>query len=225
MKTKALLLAMTTTAFALGAKAQETPGTTFGIRAGVNFQNINGRDLFDEKLENKIKTGFHVGVNAEIPIATDFYLQPGVLFTTKGAKSKDDDDIKVNLSYIEVPINFLYKPELGMGKLLLGIGPYIAFGIGGKVSNADGKETDVEFTKEVSAQNFSTAAALGYYPYFKRFDAGGNLLVGYEFSNNFSVQLNAQLGMLNINSDIKDISDDDTKFKNTGFGVSVGYRF
>ncbi|MCS3796068.1 porin family protein [Niastella sp. OAS944] len=225
MKTKALLLAMTTTAFALSAKAQETPGTTFGIRAGVNFQNINGRDLFDEKLDNKIKTGFHVGVNAEIPIATEFYLRPGVLFTTKGAKSKDDDDIKVNLSYIEVPINFLYKPELGMGKLLLGIGPYIAFGIGGKVSNADGKETDVEFTKEVSAQNFSPAAALGYYPYFKRFDAGGNLLVGYEFSNNFSVQLNAQLGMININSDIKDLSSDNTKFKNTGFGVSVGYRF
>lgn len=224
MKTKALLLAMTTTAFALGAKAQETPGTTFGIRAGVNFQNINGKDFLDKKLDNKIKTGFHVGVNAEIPIATEFYLQPGVLFTTKGAKDKDDDDIKVNLSYIEVPINFLYKPELGMGKLLLGIGPYIAFGIGGKVSNSEGKEIDVEFNKEVSATDY--AAFPGYPPpFYKRFDAGGNLLVGYEFSNNFSVQLNAQLGMLNINSDIKDLSSDKTKFKNTGFGLSVGYRF
>jgi len=225
MKTKALLLAMTTIVFALGAKAQETPGTTFGIRAGVNFQNINGKDFFDKKLDNKIKTGFNVGVNAEIPIASEFYLQPGVLFTTKGAKNKNDDDIKVNLSYIEVPINFLYKPELGMGKLLLGIGPYIAFGIGGKVSNADGKETDVEFKKEVSAQDFSIATSAGYYPYFKRFDAGGNLLVGYELSNNFSMQLNAQLGLVNINSDIEGISDNNTKFKNTGFGLSVGYRF
>lgn len=225
MKTKALLLALTTTAFALGAKAQETPGTTFGIRAGVNFQNINGKDIFDKKLDNKIKTGFNIGVNAEIPVATDFYVQPGVLFTTKGAKDKDDEDIKVNLSYIEVPINFLYKPALGMGKLLLGIGPYIAFGIGGKVSNADGKETDVEFTKEVSAANFSAAVSAGYYPYFKRFDAGGNLLAGYEFSNNFSFQLNAQLGMININSDIEGVSDNDTKFKNTGFGLSLGYRF
>lgn len=225
MKTKALLLALSVTTCALGAKAQETPGTTFGIRAGVNFQNINGKDVFDEKLDNKIKTGFNVGVNAEIPIASEFYLQPGVLFTTKGAKSKDDDDAKVNLSYIEVPINFLYKPELGMGKLLLGIGPYIAFGIGGKVSNGDGKETDVEFTKEVSAANYSAATSQGLFPYFKRFDAGGNLLVGYEFSNNFSFQLNAQLGMININSDIEGVSNDDTKFKNTGFGLSVGYRF
>jgi hypothetical protein len=226
MKTKALLLALTTTAFALGAKAQETPGTTFGIRAGVNFQNINGKDIFDKKLDNKIKTGFNVGVNAEIPVATDFYVQPGVLFTTKGAKDKDDDDIKVNLSYIEVPINFLYKPALGMGKLLLGIGPYIAFGIGGKVSNADGKETDVEFTKDVSNINYVAARTAGFPPpYFKRFDAGGNLLAGYEFNNKFSLQLNAQLGMININSEIQDYSDDDTKFKNTGFGLSVGYRF
>ncbi|HEY8897324.1 MAG TPA: porin family protein [Niastella sp.] len=225
MKTKALLLALSVSVFVLSAKAQETPGTTFGIRAGVNFQNINGKDIFDKKLDNKIKTGFNVGVNAEIPIASEFYLQPGVLFTTKGAKSKDDKDAKVNLSYIEVPINFLYKPELGMGKLLLGIGPYIAFGIGGKVSNADGKEMDVEFTKEVSAANYSATTSQGLFPYFKRFDAGGNLLAGYEFSNNFSFQLNAQLGMTNINSEIKDVSSDNTKFKNTGFGLSVGYRF
>ena len=228
MKTKALLLAMTTTVFALGSKAQETPGTTFGVRAGVNFQNINGKDFFDKKLDNKIKTGFNVGINAEIPIASEFYLQPGVLFTTKGAKNKNDDDIKVNLSYIEVPINFLYKPELGMGKLLLGIGPYIAFGIGGKVSNAEGKEIDIEFKKEVSNIDYTAAVdppANYPPPFFKRFDAGGNLLVGYELSNNFSVQLNAQLGLVNINSDIEGISDNNTKFKNTGFGLSVGYRF
>lgn len=223
MKAKTLLLAVTTTALALGAQAQET--TTFGIRAGVNFQNINGRDVFDEKLENKLKTGFHVGVNAEVPVARDFYVQPGVLFTTKGAINKDDEDIKLNLSYIEVPINFLYKPVLGAGRLLLGIGPYIAFGIGGNVSNASGEERDIEFTKEVSPQDFASATAAGHYPYFKRFDAGGNLLAGYEFSNKFSFQLNAQLGMININSDIEGISDNDTKFKNTGFGLSLGYRF
>jgi hypothetical protein len=224
MKTKALLLALTTTAFALGAKAQES--TTFGVRAGVNFQNINGRDIFDEKLENKIKTGFNVGVNAEVPIAPDFYLQPGVLFTTKGAVDKDDEDIKYKLSYIEVPINFLYKPTLGAGKLLLGIGPYIAFGIGGNVSNKDGKEKDIEFTKDVSNADYAAAAAAGFPPpYLKRFDAGGNLLAGYEFSNKFSFQLNAQLGMVNINSEIKGLPDDDTKLKNTGFGLSLGYRF
>ena len=216
MKTKALLLALATTALVVNAKAQ----TTFGIRAGVNFQNINGDDPNGDDLDLKMKTGFHIGVNAEIPIATDFYLQPGVLFSTKGAKSDVDDDIKVKLSYIEVPINFLYKPVLGSGKLLLGIGPYVAFAVGGKVSDANGKDTDIEFENEITLAQYGSAT-----PYVKRLDVGGNLLVGYELSSKLSAQLNAQLGMVKINPKITGISGDDSKWKNTGFGVSLGYRF
>src|SRR5690349_680841 len=98
MKTKVLLIALATTVFAIGAKAQDK--TTFGIRAGVNFQNLNG-EFLNQDLDNKIKTGFNVGVNAEIPLVPDFYIQPGVLFSTKGAKA-DEGDGKWNLSYIEV---------------------------------------------------------------------------------------------------------------------------
>jgi hypothetical protein len=216
MKTKALLLALTTTALAFGSKAQTT---TFGIRAGVNFQNINGKTYDDKDLNNKLKTGFNIGVNAEIPVAPDFYVQPGVLFSTKGAKDKNDDDIKVNLSYIEVPITFLYKPTLGTGKLLLGIGPYVAFAVGGKFTDSDNKEHDIKFKNEIVL----TQWASDYY--VKRLDVGGNLLAGYEFSNKFSFQLNAQLGMVKINPKIKDFAADKTKYKNTGFGVSLGYRF
>jgi hypothetical protein len=219
MKAKTLLLALTTTALALGAQAQET--TTFGIRAGVNFQNLNGKDYNDDDLENKMKTGFHIGVNAEIPVATDFYLQPGVLFSTKGAIDKDDEDIKWNLSYIEVPINFLYKPALGAGKLLLGVGPYVALGIGGSYKNFDGKEIDLKFENEITA---SQAADLNTV-YARSIDAGGNLLVGYEFANKLSAQLNAQLGMLKVNPKIDGITNDKSKWKNTGFGLSLGYRF
>src|SRR5688572_14391250 len=85
--------------------------TTFGIRAGANFQNINGKDFNNNNLENKLKTGFHASVNAEIPVGTGSYLQPGILFTTKGAKLQNGDEVK--LSYVEVPVNFIYKPVLG----------------------------------------------------------------------------------------------------------------
>jgi hypothetical protein len=219
MKAKTLLLALITIAFAIGSRAQET--TTFGIRAGVNFQNLNGKDYNDDDLENKMKTGFHIGANAEIPVASDFYLQPGVLFSTKGAINKDDEDIRWNLSYIEVPINFLYKPALGTGKLLLGVGPYVAFGIGGSVKNFDGKKIDLKFENEISA---SQAADLNT-AYARSIDAGGNLLVGYEFANKLSAQLNAQLGMLKVNPKIDGITSDKSKWKNTGFGLSLGYRF
>ena len=48
-------------------------------------------------------------------------------------------DPTLNLSYIEIPVNLLYKPVVGNGKLLLGFGPYIAYGIGGKYKT-DGDE-------------------------------------------------------------------------------------
>lgn len=209
MKTKSVMVAAIIFFMGTGAFAQTGSGVTFGIRAGVNFQNLNGKNVLGDKLDNKLKTGFHVGANAEIPVATDFYLQPGVLFSTKGAKYDAVDDSKVNLSYIEVPVNFIYKPVLGDGKLLLGFGPYAAFAVSGNFKVGDNK-TDLNFGSNDDDD-------------LKGFDAGANFLAGYEFSNKLSFQLNAGLGLLNI----ANRTDGDTKSvtKNTGFGVSLGYRF
>ncbi|SRR5215204_5508818 len=188
--------------------------TTFGIRAGVNFQNINGKDAAENNLENDLTTGFHAGLNAEVPLGTGFYFQPGVLYSIKGAEF--NNNAKVKLSYIEVPINFVYKPILGSGNMLLGFGPYAGFGIGGKIKSG-GSETDIDFGSSYNAANPAT--------YFNSFDAGGNLLAGYEFANKVSFQLNAQLGLVNINKENEGITADKTRWRNTGFGASLGYRF
>jgi len=227
MNTKIMALTIATTAFSLALNAQTKNTTvatsdqsiTFGIRAGVNFTNINGQQYDNSDFHGKLKTGFNVGVNAEIPLATDFYVQPGILFTTKGAKNKDNDKIKYSISYLEIPINFLYKPELGDGKLLLGVGPYVAFGVGGKLTNSSGKDMDFKFKNSISASEYLTD------PYLKRIDFGGNLLAGYELSSRLSAQLNAQLGLIKINPKIEGVTNDHTKLKNTGFGISLGYRF
>lgn len=174
--------------------------TSFGVRGGVNFQNLNGKDDAGDKLENKLKTGFNVGVTADIPVvAPDYFVQTGLLFSTKGAKF-DFNNVKANISYLEVPITFLYKPILGQGHLLVGVGPYVGFAVGGKFD-----DTDIDFGEDI-----------------KRFDAGGNLLFGYEFTRKLSAQLNAQLGLVNL---LPDENGSDATLKNTGFGVSLGYRF
>lgn len=224
MKTKIALLSTALVLAAASLKAQNSTGdmgsTTFGIRAGVNFQNVNGKDETGKDLDNKLITGFNVGVNAEIPVATDFYFQPGLLFTTKGAKD-DRYDATLNLSYLELPLNFLYKPTLGTGKLILGLGPYVAFGVGGKLK-VGGQSENVEFKSKVDYNSTSDK------PTFKRFDAGANFLFGYELSSRISAQFNAQLGLINIYPKIENIPSgfsDESKAKNTGFGISLGYRF
>ena len=193
---------------------------SFGIRAGVNFQNINGKDFFGDKLENELITGFHAGADVEIPVAPEFYFQTGLLFSTKGAK---DSIGNINLGYLELPLHVVYKPQLGSGKLIVGFGPYVAYGITGKVKSDEG-DMDIKFKGDLSADELVEVIS-GETIYMKGFDAGADIFFGYEFAFKVTVQLNAQLGLLSMWPSYEGDDDDESVFKNTGFGLSVGYRF
>ncbi len=223
MKWTYFLAAGMLTISAIATQAQEkietSSGISFGVRAGVSLQNINGRDMNDNKLQNKLVPRFQGGVNVELPLAHEFYLQPGVLFAAKGTEFKGSN-ANLSLSYIEVPVNFLFKPIVGTGKLLMGVGPYVGFGIAGKSKPDNGNSSSVTFKNSITA-----AEALTGMPYFRKLDAGANLLFGYEMINDLSIQLNAQLGLAKINPDIEGLSNNKTVYRNTGFGLSIGYRF
>ena len=197
-----------------------------GIRGGVNLQNINGKDASGDQLENEIITGFHVGLIGEANIVPTFYFQSGLLFSTKGAKSTDEllgqsITSTVKTGYLEVPFHLVFKPMLGNGHFVLGFGPYVAFGVTGNAkieSGGNDVDWDVEFKNTVEASDNDEVY------YIKRFDAGGNLFFGYEFAGGLSFQVNTQLGMVKINPEYSGINDD-TKWNNTGFGLSAMYRF
>ncbi len=227
MKTKivTILTILIVSAATLQAQVQ------FGLLGGVNFQNISGQDDDGVEFQNSLMIGFHGGANVNIPVAPDFYLQPGVLYSLKGAKTNDafvstkasgDKSTTVKLSYIEVPINFLFRPQFGDGHILLGFGPYVAFAIDGSAKYQSGSislEYDVRFAKTVSELNDDL------FPYYKRLDAGANLYAGYEFSMGLFLQFNTQLGLLKINSDVEGDTGEQLIKRNTGFGLSAGFRF
>lgn len=196
---------------------------SFAVLGGINFQNFNGKDFEGKKLENDLILGFHAGVNMQILIVPQFFFQPGLLFSTKGAKNTEGSlTSKYNLSYIELPLNVVYKGLLGKGNIMIGFGPYIGYGIAGKGTIEGGAatvEVDVEFKKTVEASD-----PLAVY-YFKALDAGGNIFVGYELASGLFFQLNTQLGMIKINPEDNRIPNDESVVKNTGFGLSIGYHF
>jgi hypothetical protein len=210
MNTKLFSLILFFTLAGSMAFAQGTPGskTSFAILGGVNLQNLNGKDMSGSKLENDMLVGFHAGVNAQVPVAPQFYFQPGLMFNTKGAKISDTS---YKLSYVEVPLNFVYKALVGNGYFMLGFGPYLAYGVGGN---------EIEFKKSVEAGDSDAVK------YLKPFDAGANLFFGYELPAGLFLQLNTQLGLLDIYPVDNRISGDDkSSLKNTGYGLSLGYRF
>ena len=205
----------------------------FGLIGGVNLQILNGKDFWGEQLKNKLVFGFHGGLNASIPFAPDLYFQPGLLYTVKGAQKKifespiKGDEVAItttiNLNYIELPLNLLYRPQLGDGHIILGFGPYAAYGISGKVKTRGGNLTsnlDVKFKNIVKESDSGDDFA-----YYRPFDAGANILAGYEFYYGVFLQLNAQVGLLKVNPEYELLTNDKTSYRNNGFGLSAGYRF
>jgi hypothetical protein len=225
MKTRlfsAIVILILTASFAIAQSADKAK-LSFSVLGGVNLQNLNGKDANGDKLTNDLIIGYHAGVNVQIPIAPTFFFQPGLLFTTKGAKSTFGSLTSTyRLSYVEMPLNVVFKALLGSGYFIIGFGPYIGYGIGGKVKTESGSvtlKTDIEFKNVVEVGDPLTVA------YFKAFDAGGNIFAGYETASRIFFHLNTQLGMLKINPEDRRISNDKSSVKNTGFGLSLGFRF
>ena len=105
--------------------------TSFGLLGGVNLQNLNGKDNNGDKLTNEMIIGYHIGMNVQIPIVPEFFFQPGLLFSTKGAKNNYGSLTGTyKLSYIELPLNLVYKGSLGNGYVMIGFGPYVGYAIG-----------------------------------------------------------------------------------------------
>jgi len=209
------------------AQSTDKAKMSFGILGGVNFQNLNGKDASGDKLTNDMILGFHAGVNVMIPIAPQFYFQPGLMYSTKGAKATytvlgNTITQTTKLTYLEVPLNLVYKGALGNGFVMIGFGPYLAYGIGGKVLTKGGS---VSLDNKITFKNTIETGDDPSIPYYKAFDAGGNIFAGYEMASGIFAQFDTQLGMLKINPENKRNTDDKSSVKNTGFGLSLGYRF
>jgi len=182
--------------------------TRFGIKGGLNFSTASFS-------QNKVtftpdsKTGFTLGVISEIPLATDFYLQPGLLFSTKGLIVSSSllglsSDYSMSTNNIEIPINALYKLHAGSVKVLGFAGPYIGYAVSGK-EKYEGVSSDIKFSGDNKGMN--------------AFDFGLNFGAGVEISN-FQITAQYGLGLTNLFS-----QSSEGTMKNKVFGVSVAYLF
>lgn len=198
-------------------------GIHFGILGGGGMQTLAGTDYWGVKQKNKLIPGFHGGGNVILSIFPDFWFQPGLLFSVKGARQNiinEDVTKTISLYYVEVPLNLLYRPQLGDGHLLLGLGPYGAFGVVGRERVKSGTITTELIVKYLTDASQEPTT----YVYYRGLDAGVNIFFGYEFYNGIFLQMNGQMGLLKVNSDYG-LPNDQTSKKNLGFGLSVGYRF
>ena len=122
----------------------------------------------------------------------------GLEFVQKNSK---DEETKLRLSYLQVPVIAIYTYDLDDDtKVFGGLGPYFAYGIGGKIKGPG-------FSEKAFDNDFG----------FRRFDAGLSFTAGYKFNKKWSVRMAFDLGLANIEQESFD------KTKNRCFSVNIGY--
>jgi hypothetical protein len=196
------------------------------LHSGLNAQTFYGTNTTGDKLNLNFVPRFNVGLMIDFPLVSELYIKSGLLFTTKGAKSKNqfpgvDMGVEYNVAYIELPMNILYKAPLQSGHILLGFGPYLSYGIVGSVEYGISTTTvkeNIEFSTEYESLNSNELNKLN------PFDYGGNIIVGYELKNGVSWQLNTQQGIKKINT-VNKLLPSNITFKNRGYGISIEYKF
>jgi hypothetical protein len=211
-------LIVTTVLFLLILSVTEVSGqVSFGVKGSFDMFNMTVKDSDGDKSETGLVPRFDAGVFAEYTLADEFFIRPELLFATKGMKLKESSHEPVfNVSYLQLPVLFLYKGTLSTGKVLLGFGPYLAMGIGGKY-RYDDSEVDVKFKNNVTG---STVSVL----YFKPFDFGAQLMAGYELAGGLSIALNTSMGLTNITPKYNG-EKPESSIANVGFGLTLGYLF
>ncbi len=125
MKMRSLLIALLLAATILTGGKAEAQEKKFGAKGGLNLSNLSLEDNDDSNL----RTGFHVGVWAGFPIATNLSIQPELQYSSDGTRwlqetSEYTADASLKLDYIELPVNLVYHLSRDVD---FQVGPYVAF--------------------------------------------------------------------------------------------------
>jgi hypothetical protein len=175
-------------------QAQEV-GIRFGAKAGINLANLGFDD--PDVTDNKVRTCFHAGVLAEIPLLPNLAIQPEVIYSEQGAKYEGDALTK--LHYLNVPILAKYYFFEGFN---VEAGPQIGFNLTAK-EESGGYEIDMK--DEVSS-----------------IDIGLNVGISYQLKMGIFFQGRCTLGFSNINDGI---DKEECKYHHDIGQISVGYKF
>jgi hypothetical protein len=237
---KKLLMTAALGTLAAGANAQ----LRFGAEAGVQFANIVSQypdgSGGTETEDTKPNMGIRGGLVADFGLTDNLSFQPGLLFVMKGGRQEVDETVtedffgttittkssyqsKLNLNYIQIPLNFQYHLNDDKTGFFVGAGPYVALGMSGKaafdgfveISGTGIPTTRQEFDEDIEVEfgNDETTDM------FRRLDFGVGANAGYMLPMGLFFRAFGEYGFSNISN----IDVDDYKTKHYGFGLTVGY--
>lgn len=173
----------------IGATKAQHSGVHFGLKAGMNASTLTNSNA-DSKI------GFNAGALAHIHTSSKSWaIQPELVYSLEGAKSKANSDIKSDLSYLNVPVLVQYLFSNGFR---IEAGPQIGFLMSAKAKNGSAS-TDIK--DRLNTTNFSIPVGLGYLTSYG---------LGFDARYNFG---------------ISDVTKDATKVHANTFQFGLFYQF
>lgn len=130
-------------------KVKEKNEAHYGLKAGVNFAELWGKDALPE---SDRKVGHSFGVYASYKISKEWKIQPEMIWSLQGEKSKESGRYKI--SYINIPIMFKWKSE----KFYTEVGPQLGLLT---INTAKSVPDDLRL-ENFETFDFSVNAGLGY---------------------------------------------------------------
>lgn len=191
---------------------------TFAIRGGLNLANMLWKDDSDTfSDEFQMNPGFHLGGTVEFPINDAFTFETGLLLSTKGFLFKEEDanfgdfEMSMMLYYLDVPITAKAYVDAGGVKIYFSFGPYIGYGLSGKIKNTFSGDTETEDIVWGSDPDTDM---------LKRFDFGLLGGAGLEFKS-FQIGVSYALGLANISA----YTEGGAQINNRVLSITLAYKF
>ena len=216
------------------SSAQSLIPIKYGIKAGLNLSSLNISSIEGvNPTDNSSQTGIAAGFIVHIPLSDEWFINPEVLYSQKGAKFNyafthdyeinQRDEYKttnqVTLSYVELNPTISYKAT---DKLALNFGPSVSFLIGEDITPQD-LERDNANTAHILTDGLVETASL---------DVGLNLGISYFFTEHFFVDSRVYTGFLEVASAtqpyeeiINNNPDPAYTLKNSAIVLSLAYLF
>lgn len=202
----------------------------FGIKAGINLADMNGRVDGIKDSDTKTKLGFNLGGVLNYSFTDILSLETGLILDSKGYEYRFDSNgdfsskadygkLVTSIYYLDVPINLKVRYDLGNIKVFGRFGPYIGFALSGKIKATgdlknDMKDLGLDTEKPIEFGGSATNDDLKGFDFGLIFGAGvgiGKVEIGADYD----------WGLLNILPG----GDSDNYIRNGVFKFSLAYMF
>ena len=177
---------------------------SFGVKVNANMSNFFLGNMDD--YQSNMGIGFSTGAFMKIESGY-FALQYELLLHYKTSELENQTKADYKQWTLELPMYLMGQIFTGPGKIFIGAGPCVGFGLDAMQSpgNIDLYKKDKTIDKSV----------------MQHWDFGLGAIFGYEFGNGIIINAGYQAGLINRLSAEKDIMS----MKNQTVSLGIGYKF